>query len=56
MQVKYLKDAPLNKSGDITDVPDMQANILIRLGIAEHYETPKKKAKTSKKTDTDDSE
>lgn len=56
MKIKYLKDAPLNKAGDIADVQDTQANVLMRLGIAELYTVPKKKTKTSKKTDTDDSE
>lgn len=34
MQIKYLKDAPLAQAGEMGDVPDDQARILITLGIA----------------------
>ena len=56
MKVKYLKDAPLASAGTVADVLDTHANVLIRRGIAEAYTEPKKKAKPSKKTETDDSE
>lgn len=56
MKVKYLKDAPLNKIGDVADVMDTHANVLIRAGIAEHYEAPKRKTKKDDKKTTDDSE
>ena len=49
MQIKYLKDAPLGKKGDIATVNPMQANILIKLKIAKAY-TPRKR-----KSDDDDS-
>lgn len=35
MQIKYLKDAPLGQTGEIQDVPDDQAKVLITLGFAE---------------------
>lgn len=56
MKVKYLKDAPLASAGTVADVYDNHANVLIRHGIAEAYKEPIKKAKPSKKNDTDDSE
>ena len=48
MQIKYLKDAPLGKVGDVADVADDQAQILITLGYAKE---PKPRSK-SDKTDT----
>lgn len=53
MKIKYLKDAPLGKAGDTADIPTMQANVLIKLGIAEPHQTTRRS--TKKKTD-DDSE
>lgn len=54
MKIKYLKNAPLAKKGDVAEVQTFQANILIRLGIAEEYKAPAKpKAPTKKKTETD---
>lgn len=35
MKIKYLKNAPQGKPGDISEVPDLQANILIKLKFAE---------------------
>ena len=52
LKIKYLKDAPLGKTGDVAEVPNMDAIVLIRLGIAEKYTPPKQR---KKKTD-DDSE
>lgn len=45
MKIKYLKDAPLGKTGDVAEVPNMDANVLIRLGIAEKYTPPKQRKK-----------
>lgn len=47
MQIKYLKDAPLGQAGDVGNVPDDQANVLIMLGYAERYDD-KSKRKTKK--------
>ena len=35
MKIKYLKQAPQGMPGDIAEVPDLQANILIKLKFAE---------------------
>lgn len=34
MKIKYLKDAPLGKTGDIADVTDIEGNVLVHLGFA----------------------
>ncbi len=49
MQIKYLKDAPLGQAGEIHDVPDADARVLIILGYAEPYDDKPKRQKT--KTD-----
>ena len=38
MKIKYLKKAPQGIPGDIAEVPDLQANILIKLKFAEAVE------------------
>lgn len=35
MKIKYLKQAPQGMPGDVAEVPDLQANILIKLKFAE---------------------
>lgn len=50
MKIKYLKDAPLGQTGEIQDVPDDQAKVLITLGFAEIL-TDKKTKQTKPKTD-----
>ena len=35
MKIKYLRKAPKGMPGDIAEVPDLQAKILIKLKIAE---------------------
>lgn len=45
MQIKYLKDAPTARAGDIRDVSNNDARILIILGYAEPYK-PKPKTRT----------
>ena len=50
MQIKYLKDAPLGATGEIHEVPDDQAGVLITLGIAEPV-NDKKPKQTKAKTD-----
>lgn len=51
MQIKYLKDAPLGKIGDVGDVPDDQAKILIALGYAKEH---KSRTKSDKADDQND--
>ena len=46
MQIKYLKDAPLGKVGDVADVADDQAQILITLGYAKEHSSKEAKART----------
>lgn len=56
MKIKYLKDAPAGKKGDVAEVPETAANVLIKLGFAEKYKAPAKKApkkKTEPKTDSE---
>ncbi len=54
MQIKYLKDAPLGQAGDIHDVPDDQAKVLIILGYAEPYDNkPKRKTKATTENNTE---
>ncbi|CAD9197486.1 hypothetical protein [Acinetobacter bohemicus] len=35
MKIKYLKQAPQGMPGDVAEVPDLQASILIKLKFAE---------------------
>lgn len=35
MKIKYLRKAPQGMPGDVAEVPDLQANILIKLKFAE---------------------
>ena len=35
MKIKYVKQAPQGMPGDVVEVPDLQANILIKLKFAE---------------------
>lgn len=57
MQIKYIKDAPLGATGDIAEVADSEAQILITLGYAEEYkDKPKPKATTSKTATKDKSD
>lgn len=37
MKIKYLKKAPRGMPGDIAEVPDHQAMVLIKLGVAENF-------------------
>lgn len=55
MKIKYLKPAPLGSVGDVQEVPVDQANVLIRLGIAEEHKTRSKK-KSDEKADSQKSE
>lgn len=48
MLIKYLKNAPNAYEGDIKDIPDEQAKVLILTGYAKEH---KQRAKTDK-TDT----
>ncbi|ELA08741.1 hypothetical protein MOMA_09286 [Moraxella macacae 0408225] len=59
MKIRYLKNAPLGQAGDIADIPDDQAKVLIALEIAKNYQEseqdaiakPKKRTKKAKATE-----
>ncbi|MFB6347843.1 hypothetical protein ACFBZI_07605 [Moraxella sp. ZJ142] len=54
MKIKYLKPAPLGNTGDIGEVPDHHARVLIRLGIAEPYNEAPKRQRTKHKEPQND--
>lgn len=49
MLIKYLKNAPNAYAGDIKDIPDEQAKVLILTGYAKEH--PSKEAKARTKSD-----
>ena len=53
MKIKYLKIMHNANPGEVREVTDFEANILIKTGVAEAYEDPKK---TTRKTKTDTTE
>ena len=53
MLIKYLKNAPNAYAGDVKDIPDEQANVLILTGYAKEHSSKEAKARTkSDKADT----
>ena len=55
LRIKYLKPAPLGSVGDVQEVPNDQAMVLIRLGIAEEHK-PKRNKKSENDAKIDKSE
>lgn len=51
MKIKYLKTSHNANIGDVKEIPDFQANVLIKIGVAEVYKEPKKAAPKAKKED-----
>ena len=51
MKIKYLKMTHDSDVGDIREIPDFQANVLLKIGVAEAYVEPKKAAPKAKKED-----
>lgn len=49
MKIKYLKPTHDSNTGDIKEIPDIQANVLVKIGFAELYQEPKKAAQKTKK-------
>lgn len=49
MKIKYLKMTHDSTTGDVKEIPDFQANVLIKLGVAEAFTEPKKAAPKPKK-------
>ena len=53
MLIKYLKNAPNAYAGDIKDIPDEQAKVLILTGYAKEHPSKETKARTkADKADT----
>ena len=46
MLIKYLKNAPNAYEGDVKDIPDEQANVLILTGYAKEHPSKEAKART----------
>ena len=46
MLIKYLKNAPNAYAGDVKDIPDAQANVLILTGYAKEHPSKEAKART----------
>lgn len=49
MKIKYLKITHDSNVGDVKEVPDFQANVLLKIGVAEVYTEPKKSSTKSEK-------
>ncbi|HCW3712192.1 hypothetical protein [Acinetobacter baumannii] len=49
MKIEYLKQMHDANVGDIKDVPDLAANVLIKIGVAMPYEEQKKAPAKPKK-------
>lgn len=49
MKIKYLKPTHDSNTGDIKEILDIQANVLVKIGTAEIYQEPKKAAQKPKK-------
>ena len=46
MLIKYLKNAPNAYTGDVKDIPDEQAKVLILTGYAKEHSSKEAKART----------
>lgn len=49
MKIEYLQVMHNANVGDVLEVTDFEANILIKTGVAKHFEEPKKAATKPKK-------
>ena len=49
MKIKYLKIMHNANPGEVREVTDFEANILIKTGVAETYDEPKKTTQKPKK-------
>lgn len=47
MKIKYLKMTHDSNIGDVKEIPDFQANVLLKIGIAESFEDEGKSNKDS---------
>ena len=48
MKILYIKDTFDSKQGDIKEVDDMLANVLVLTGVAEEYKQQKRQVKVKK--------
>lgn len=53
MKIKYLKIMHNAEIGDVLEVTDFEANILIKTGVAEEFKEPVKKVVTKKQNKTE---
>lgn len=56
MKIKYLKVMHNANVGDVLEVTDFEANILIKTGVAEEFKEPVKKATAKTKPKTSEQE
>ena len=54
MKIKYLKETHDSKVGDVKEIPDIQANVLVKLNIAENYQEQKKPTPRAKPSKTEE--
>lgn len=54
MKIKYLKDTHDSKFGDVKEIQDVQASVLVKLGLAEVFTEPKKTTPRKPKVDQQD--
>jgi hypothetical protein len=53
MKIKYLKVMHNAEVGDVLEVTDFEANILIKTGVAEEFKEPVKKTTAKAKSKTE---
>lgn len=56
MKIKYLKVMHNANIGDVLEVTDFEANILIKTGVAEEFKEPVKKTTAKAKPKTEEQE
>ena len=54
MKIKYLKVMHNANPGDVLEVTEFEANILIKTGVAEEFKEPVKKATTKAKVKSEE--
>ena len=56
MEIKYLREAPLGKAGEMPKVSENVGNWLVILGYAEIYESKKRKTKADNQNTATDND
>ena len=54
MKIKYLQVMHNAEVGDVLEVTDFEANILIKTGVAEEFKEPKKPVSKAKQTKSEE--